>query len=72
VPDSIYTSIISQSAANQLAVTALNIEGQAYANANASCYTPPVSSTLARNLRGSNFEIEFYNNCTGLNYTFSS
>jgi len=71
VPDSIYTSIISQSAANQLAINDVNANGQAYANANASCYTPPISSTLARNLKGSDFEIEFHNNCTGLTYTFS-
>lgn len=71
VDDSTFTSTIDQEAANQLAVNAVAANGQAYANANGTCTTPPSTSINGNNGVNLTFTINCRNVCTNTQYNFS-
>lgn len=74
VPANTYSSPISPADANQKAINDVNANGQAYANANGSCVAPATAPITGQNSTSKSVDIEFHNNCTGVNsyYTLSA
>lgn len=71
VPAGTY-SAPSQVLANQLASDDVNANGQAYANAMASCTAPANSPLTGTNaISNRSFSVQLHNNCTGTNYNYT-
>ncbi len=61
----------SQAAANTLAQNDISANGQAYANTNGSCVTPPNAGANAINNTTASVSLTFTNTCTSANYYYT-
>jgi len=65
-------STLSQPDADQKAQTDVNTNGPAYANANGTCITPPLTGVNNSNSSSTAVNVQFYNTCTVVTYNFTS
>jgi YD repeat-containing protein len=66
-----YSSATSQADADQQAQNDVNTNGQAYANTNGTCTSPPSINVQGYNTKTSLYQVKFTNTVTGTNYTFN-
>jgi hypothetical protein len=71
VPSGIYSSTVSQVEADAMASAEVAANGQAYANANGSCVTPPIAIVLSTISISKPVQYTFYNTCTATTIVYN-